>query len=252
MQKRGAETRRLYSERWREQDMAKEAQKARADAPAESPPEYDEATMLAKAQASSGDLVKVDWREKLPAAITKSEKIMAVVETLAKEAGEGDIQTRILEGILEAEETEQMVPGGKIPGIRDICRQDRNEESPQYLVFGFSVNMSDIEEGEGLPVYLVFDVLNVGTGEREIVGTGATQTVLSFYRMREKNRLPVLVRWFISRKETDRGFRPLNFELLDTDPLGQRSKVTAERVALPAPAEGSTAHESGWNAPPAQ
>lgn len=191
------------------------------------------------------ELVKQEWAAKIPEAVTKSYKLMTVVDSLVKEARESGIQTRILESIVDAEDVDQMVPGGKIPGIRDICREDRNETTPDYLVLGFSVNESDIEEGEGLPVYFVFDVIDPN-GERKILGTGATQTVFSFWRIRMKDRLPIVVRWYLSHKETDRGFRPLNMEIIDPDPLRRHvSNITATLE----PAVETVKDESGWNVP---
>lgn len=198
-------------------------------------------------KAHHAELIKQDWASNIPEAVTKSLKLMTVVESLVKEARESGIQTRILESIIDAEEVDQMVPGGKIPGIRDICRDDRNESTPDYLVLGFSVNESDIEEGEGLPVYFVFDVVDPN-GERKILGTGATQTVFSFWRIRAKGRLPLVVRWYLSHKETDRGFRPLNMEIVDPDPL-RKHVVRVTATATQEPVVETLTDESGWNVP---
>lgn len=209
---------------------------------------YDEAATMERARASKEDLMPtgngtaasvVPWESRVPEEIREDERCMTIISELVAEAGASGIQVRILHDILDAETIEETAMGG-LRSIQDICKEDRNGETPAYFVRGFSVNVSDFEEGEALPVYLAIDVVNTDTGEPEMIATGSTQTVLTLYRWRQKDWFPVVVRWRRSSKETARGMRPINLEIVNADPLGKRN-VKAEIE--------TTTHRSGWEAP---
>jgi hypothetical protein len=209
---------------------------------------YDEEATLQRALAGKEDLMPtgngeahsvVPWEARVPEEIREDERCMTIISELVAEAGASGIQVRILHDILDAETIEETAMGG-LRSIQDVCKEDRNGETPPYFVRGFSVNLSDFEEGEALPVYLAIDVVNTTTGEAEMIATGSTQTVLTLYRWRQKEWFPVVVRWRRSAKETARGMRPINLEIVNPDPLGKRN--------LKAEIE-TTTHRSGWEAP---
>ncbi len=210
---------------------------------------YDEEAMLERARATQEDLMPtgngeahsvIPWESRVPDAIRDDERCMSIIAELVGEAGAADTQVRILHNILDAESVEETAMGG-LRSIQDICKDDRNGETPAYFVQGFSVNGSDFEEGEALPVYLAINVVNTDTGEPEVIATGSTQTVLTLYRWRQKDWFPVVVRWRVSRKETARGMRPINLEIVNADPLGRRN--------LKAEITTTTQDPSGWNRP---
>lgn len=211
--------------------------------------EQTEQELLDKAIATTKDLMPtgngeshsvIPWESRVPEAIREDDRCMTIIAELVTEAGASDTQVRILHDILDADTIEETAMGG-LRSIQDICKDDRNGETPAYFVRGFSVNMSDFEEGEALPVYLAIDAVNTDTGESEMVATGSTQTVLTLYRWRQKDWFPVVVRWRRSSKETSRGMRPINLEIVNADPMGRRSPK-AEITA-------TTQDPSGWNRP---
>lgn len=212
---------------------------------------YDEAATMERARASKEDLMPtgngtsasvVPWEARLPESIREDEQCMAWVRELVVEAetSSDGAEVRILHQIMEAESIEATDTSGGLISVQDMIKASRNGETDEYFVRGFSVAPTDVKDGEGLPVYLAIDAVNTRTGEAEMFSTGSTQTVFTFRRWREKGWFPVVVRWRKSAKETARGMRPINLEIVNADPLGKRN-VKAEIE--------TTTHRSGWEAP---
>lgn len=214
--------------------------------------EEKEAELLDKARATQEDLMPtgngeshstVPWEERISPSIREDDQAMVWVRELVVEAqANGETaELRILHRIMEAESIEETDTSGGLISVQDMIKASRNGETDDYFVRGFSVAMSDVKEGEGLPIYLAIDAVNTRTGEAEMFSTGSTQTVFIFRRWREKDWFPVVVRWRRSAKETSRGMRPINMEIVNADPLGRRNPK-AEITA-------TTQDPTGWNRP---
>lgn len=229
------------------------AGKAQAPAPAPERGEpYDEEAMLNKARATQEDLMPtgngeshavVPWEERIAASIRKDPECMEIVRGLVAEAeaGQEGSEVRILHRIMHAESVEETSTEGGLISVQDMIKATRNGETAPYFVRGFSVNMSEKKDGEGLPVYLAIDAVNTLTGQAEVFSTGSTQTVFTFVRWRAKDWFPVVVAWRLSPKETDRGMRPINLVIVNADPMKRR-----EPKAVVA---STTQDPSGWNRP---
>lgn len=211
-----------------------------------------EQSLLDKAIAASKDLMPtgngeshsvVSWEERISPAIRDDDQAMVIVRELVAEAQANSetAELRILHRIMEAESIEETDTSGGLISVQDMIKASRNGETDDYFVRGFDVAMSDVKQGEGLPIYLAIDAVNTRTGEAEIFSTGSTQTVFTFRRWREKDWFPVVVRWHLSAKETSRGMRPINMEIVNADPTGKRGPK-AEITA-------TTQDPTGWNRP---
>lgn len=185
----------------------------------------------------------VPWEARISESIRNDEAAMEWVRELVTEAvaNSETSEVRILHRIMEAESVEETDTSGGLISVQDMIKATRDGVTDDYFVRGFSVNMSDIKEGEGLPVYLAIDAVNTRTGDVEVFSTGSTQTVFTFVRWRERDWFPVVVRWRRSPKETQRGMRPINMEVVNPDPMGRRNPK--------AEITSTTQDPSGWNRP---
>lgn len=214
--------------------------------------EPTEQELLDKAIAASENLFPtgngeshsvVPWEARISESIRNDDDAMAIIRELVTEA-QANAETsevRILHRIMAAKSVEETDTSGGLPSVQDMIKATRDGVTDDYFVRGFTLNMSEMKEGEGLPVYCVIDAVNTRTGEAEMFSTGSTQTVFTFVRWREKDWFPVVVRWRRSAKETARGMRPINMEIVNPDPLGRRNPK-AEITA-------TTQDPSGWNRP---